>query len=121
MRRNPRLGEGKLGCVLWLVVLILAGLIAYKAIPVKLASAELYDYMDDQARFGARASSDALKKSILRKAKELELPVTARDVTVAKVGGMVKMRCKFTVPVEILGFTYDWDFDLQVDRRIFLF
>lgn len=114
-------GDGKLGCILWLAVLVLAGLIAFEAIPVKLASAELYDYMDDQARFGARASSKRLKANVLRKAKDLELPVTSRDVTVTKTGGVIRMRCKYTAPVTVLGFTYNWDFDLKVDRRIFIF
>ena len=121
MRRTTGRGEGKLGCVIWAVIFILAGLVAYKAIPVKLAAAELYDYMDDQARFGARNSSNALKSGILRKAKELELPVNSKDVTVEKRGGMVRMRCNYTVPVEVLGFTYDWDFNLEVDRQIFIF
>ena len=121
MRRAASLGEGKLGCVIWATVFVLAGLVAYKAIPVKLAAAELYDYMDDQARFGARNSSNALKKGVLRKAKELDLPVTERNVTVKKEGGMVRMRCTYTVPVEILGFTYNWDFNLEVDRQIFIF
>ena len=122
MRRiTPGLGEGKLGCILWMVVLGLAGLIAYQAIPVKLASAQLYDYMDDQARFGARTSSNNLKTRVLKRAKELELPVTKKDLTVTKAGGIIRMRCTFTAPVNILGYTYDWEFDLKVERQIFIF
>ena len=122
MRRpGPERGEGRLGCILWLGVLVIAGLIAYQAIPVKLASAELYDYMDDQARFGARTSSNNLKSMILKKARELDLPVTKEDLTVTKAGGMIRMRCTFTAPVKVLGFTYNWDFDLQIDRQIFIF
>ena len=120
-RPVPERGEGKLGCFLWLVVLALAGLIAYQAIPIKLASAQLYDYMDDQARFGARTSAGNLKSMVLKRAQELDLPVTKDDLTVTKSGGMIHMRCKFTAPLNILGFTYDWDFDLKVDRQIFLF
>lgn len=121
MRRTAGLGEGKLGCVIWALVFLLAGLIAYKALPVKLASAQLYDYMDDQARFGARTSAEALKDSIVRRAKELDLPVTARNVTVRKAGGTIRMTCDFTVPVNVLGYTYDWEFNLVVDRQIFIF
>ncbi len=66
MKRTAGLGEGKLGCIIWLAVLAVAGLIAYEAIPVKLASAELYDYMDDQARFGGRRSSENLKRAVLQ-------------------------------------------------------
>ena len=121
VRRTPGRGDGKLGCIIWLVILALAGFIAYKAIPVKLASSQLYDYMDDQARFGARVSPEALRNRIVKRAKELELPVRQRDVTVTKRGGMIRMECNFTVPLTILGYTYDWDFDLVVDRQIFIF
>ena len=37
-RRNAERGEGNLGCILWLVVLGLAVMIAWKAIPVKVAA-----------------------------------------------------------------------------------
>ena len=120
-RRIAGRGEGKLGCIIWLVVLLLAGLVAYEAIPVKLATTQLYDYMDDQARFGARTSANGLKARVLKRANDLELPVTKKDLTVTKAGGMIRMRCKFTVPVSVLGFTYNWKFDLKVDRQIFIF
>ena len=124
MRKRKRIasrGEGKLGCVIWLLALVLAGLIAYEAIPVKLATSQLYDYMDDQARFGARTPVNNLKVRILKRAKDLDLPVTKNDLTVTKAGGMIRMQCKFSVPVSVLGFTYDWKFDLKVDRQVFIF
>jgi hypothetical protein len=121
MRRTPGLGEGKLGCFLWLVVLALAMLIAWKAIPVKLASAQLYDYMDDQARFGARTSSEVLKARIVNRAKQLEIPLLPKNVKVQKAGGVIRMECRYTAPVNVLGFTYDWEFELEVDRQIFIF
>ena len=121
MRHRPGLGEGKLGCIIWAVVLLVAGLVAFKALPVKLNAMELYDYMDDQARFGARVSSNTLKARVLKKAKELELPVGPKDLTVSKAGGTIRMRCSFTVPVDIVGFTYNWDFNLEVDRQVFIF
>ena len=121
MRRPAGLGEGKLGCILWLAILVLAGLIAYKAIPVKIAASQLYDYMDDQARFGARVSTDGLRTRILNRAKELDLPVTSRDIKVLKRGGIIRMECNFTVPLDLLGFEYNWDFNLEVERQVFVF
>lgn len=121
MRRRAGIGDGRLGCILWLVVLGLAVFIAWKAIPVKLAATQLYDYMDDQARFGARASSEALRARILKRAKDLDLPLTARNLMVKKSGGVIRMECRFTVPLNVLGYTYNWDFELVVDRQIFIF
>ena len=121
MRHRPGLGEGRLGCIIWVVILLLCGLIAYKALPVKLNATQLYDYMDDQARFGARVSSSTLKARVLKRAQDLDLPVKASDIKVSKTGGVIRMQCTFTVPVDILGFTYDWDFNLEVDRQVFIF
>jgi len=33
----------------------------------------------------------------------------------------VRMRAQFTVPLEFPGYTYNWEFDLQVDRGIYIF
>lgn len=121
MRRAGAIGDSKLGCILWLAVLAIFVLIAVKAVPVKIAASELYDYMDEQARFGGRASAQALRDRILRKAQDLDLPVERKDVKVAKRGGIIKMNCTFTVPLEFPGYTYNWDFDLEVERQIFIF
>ena len=40
---------------------------------------------------------------------------------VEKAGGRIKMEARFTVPLEFPGYVYYWDFDLQVDRPIFIF
>ena len=44
-------GEGRAGCIFWLAVLVVIALIGLKAVPVKYASAQLFDYMDEQAKF----------------------------------------------------------------------
>ena len=31
------------------------------------------------------------------------------------------MRVQFTVPLEFPGYTYNWDFDLKVDRSLYIF
>lgn len=120
MRSVSRSGEGKLGCVIWLVILALAVFVAWKAVPIKLKATELYDFMEEQARFAGRASDDALRTRILRRAQQLQLPVTNKNIKVERLGGRIRMTCTFTVPLELVGYTYDWDFNLVVDRLIFV-
>jgi hypothetical protein len=120
-RRFGERGEGNLGCVLWLLVLGLAVLIAVKMIPVKIASSQLYDYMEEQAKFAGSASPENLAKGILGKAKELELPLGKDDLKVERVGDNIRMHADFTVPVEFPGYTYMWHFDHEVNRPIFIF
>ncbi len=113
-------GDGKLGCILWTLLLIVAALAAWKMIPVKIATSELYDFMVEQAKWAAGTNTELIQKRILSKAGELDLPVDAKQVTVERRGDRVLMRARFTVPVEFPGYVYDWDFDLQVDRPIYI-
>src|SRR3954447_21201237 len=74
MPRRSERGEGNLGCILWLLALGLATLIAWKAVPVKVQSTQLYDYMDELAKFSAaRTPPDQLEKMIIDRAKQLDI------------------------------------------------
>ena len=121
LRRLRARGEGKIGCILWLLVFMVAALIAWKMIPVKIASSQLYDYMEDEAKFAAGNTPETLKKRIIQKARELNLPVKDDNVTVEKPGDNVRMTCKYTVNVEFPGYTYVWNFNHEVYRPIYIF
>lgn len=120
-RRSYERGEGALGCIFWTVVLALAVLIAWKMIPVKVASAQLLDYMDEQAKLAAQRTPDQIRRGILKKAADLDLPVDERSVQVEKPGDQIKMRVEYVVPVEFPGYTYEWEFVQVIDRPIFIF
>jgi predicted lipid carrier protein YhbT len=120
-RRNAERGEGNLGCIVWLLVLGLAVMICVKAVPVKIASAEMYDYMDEVARTaGVNTTAEEVKKAILARAVDLKLPVHKDQVTVVREGDRLRMRAEYTVPVEFPGYTYNWHFVHELDRPIFV-
>ena len=113
-------GEGRAGCIFWLAVLVVIALIGLKAVPVKYASAQLFDYMDEQAKFAQQTTPDRMKKTILRKARELRLPVDPKKLTVRKRGGRIQIQCTYTVPLEFPGYTYYWIFEESIDEPIFI-
>jgi hypothetical protein len=119
-RRYRERGEGKLGCIIWSIVLLIGGMIAWKAIPVKIASSELYDFMVEQAKFAQRTKAPAIKRRIVERANQLDIPLDARNVTISKTHGRIRMRATYVVTLEFPGYLYDWEFDLQVDRPIFV-
>jgi hypothetical protein len=94
--------------------------IAAKLIPIKIQSAELYDFMEEQAMFAGRKKPDEIKKLILRRAKELELPLEKKNLSVERRAGRVRMRATYTVPVELPGYTFEWDFEHIIDRPVFV-
>lgn len=121
MPRRSERGEGNLGCILWLLALGLAVLIAWKAVPVKLQSTELYDYMDELAKFSAaQVPPDQLKKRILDRAAQLQIPLRKENVRVQRNGDRIYMEVEYTIPVEFPGYTYQWNFHQKLDRPIFI-
>lgn len=120
-RRRSERGEGNLGCILWLLALGLAILIAWKAVPVKMQSAELYDYLDEVAKFGAtRATPEELEKHILSRAKQLNIPLDKKDISVKRTGERIYIEVEYTIPVEFPGYTYQWHFRHKLDRPVFI-
>lgn len=120
MSRNRReRGEGQFGCLVGLVVLLIAGLIAYRLIPVKVRAAELRDTVVDESKSAGQHSDRQIKESILHKAKQLELPVNDHDVSVKRSASYIRVHVKYTVPVEFPGYTYKWNFEHKYENPVF--
>jgi hypothetical protein len=119
VRRALERGDTKIGCVLWLAVVALFSYVAYQAIPIKVKSAELEDYMIRQAESAANTTIPQLEKRFLRRAKELELPVDKKKLKVVKRAGRVIATYKFTAPISMFVYTYDWEFEIKVNRPFF--
>lgn len=116
-------GDSKLGCILWLALVVAGALIAWEAIPVKVKSAELHDHMADMAIYATRERNpEVIEKNVLAKAKDLGLPLTAKNLEVQRTESRIKLTADYTVVLEFpFGLTYDWEFHHQVDRPIFYY
>ncbi len=122
MRGSRRIrGKGMIGCLLWLVVLAAVGHVLYKVVPVKIRSSSFYDVMQEQASFGSIKSEDQIKYEVLRRAQELQIPVTPETVTVTRSRSAVTVEAHYTIPIEFFGgaYKYIWKFDPVVVRPTF--
>lgn len=121
MQLRRQAGEGILGCVVWLVIIAGIGLVVIKMLPVQIASSELVDFMTEQAKFaGRRTTAAGVQKAILQKAFSLSLPVTKKDIKVSLGGGRIIMTCTYSVPVDLIFYTYVWNFEHKVNRPVFI-
>ena len=114
-------GEGRVGCIIWLLVLVAVAVVLWEAVPIKIRTVDFYDHLGDQAKFAQRSTAEAMRKSIMNRAKELEIPLDPKDLTIAKSDQRVRIECSYTVPVELPGYTYDWHFHHLIDEPIFIF
>lgn len=118
--RNTQGGEGRLGCIFWVVLLAVGIFAASRFVPVKIATAELKDHMEELAATRPRGTSEDFRNSIYQRAKELNLPVAQKEITVQKDQNRAVMDVIFTVPIDFAVYTYQWKVSLHVDRPIFI-
>ena len=125
MSRNRReRGEGQFGCLVGIILLLIASLVAYKLIPVKVKSAEMRDAVIDEAKSAGRHQNERMAeiitKNLTDKAKQLELPVDPANIHVERTANSyVRIEVKYTVPVNFPGFTYNWNFRHYYENPIF--
>ncbi|MGH9458965.1 MAG: hypothetical protein ACRD2J_15130 [Thermoanaerobaculia bacterium] len=121
MRRtgNRQRGEGQLGCIFGLLFLIAAAFIAYKMIPVKVKTVELGDEITDVARAAGMFKEPAIRKRIMSRADELDLPLDPDNLIVNRGGNRIYIKATYTVPVEFPGFTYEWEFEHEESNPLF--
>lgn len=118
--RTSERGDGKIGCTFWLLAALVVFMIGWKAVPVRMNASRLTDFMVEQAKFSQRATPRQVQARILRKAQELRMPIRRQDIEVRKPGGRIYMRVRYTVPLVFPLYTYNWDFDLLIERNIYI-
>lgn len=118
IRMNQR-GEGKLGCIIGLLILVAAVFVAYKMIPVRVRATEFRDAVHDNARSAGRMSQAAITKAIATKAYQLELPVTEKDIKLQRTSDSISVQVEYVVPVEFPGYTYNWRFSVDANYPVF--
>jgi hypothetical protein len=114
-------GEGRTGTFIALVVLGVGIYLGFKFVPVMISAYAFRDYLDEEARFAGLPHHDdeMVKTNILHKAKELELPVLAKNVTVERSSNRIEIKADYTVPVVTPVYTYDWQFHEALSLPLF--
>jgi hypothetical protein len=120
MLRNRReRGEGQFGCLVGLVLLLVAAMIAFKMIPIKVKAAEMRDIVYDESKSAGQHRDPQIVKAILHKAEQLQLPVTENDIHIERANAQIMVEVHYTVPVEFPGYTYQWNFHHKAENPIF--
>lgn len=119
LRSHRQRGEGQVGCLVGLVLLLVASLVAYKLIPIKVKAAEMRDVVTDEAKSAGQHSDARIRKEILAKAEDLNLPITEKNVKIERRNQAIKVEVTYTVPIEFPGYTYNWNLNHKAENPIF--
>ncbi|MGH9941688.1 MAG: hypothetical protein ACRD9R_04920 [Pyrinomonadaceae bacterium] len=114
-------GGSRVNLLIFLLVLAVVGYGAYQYVPVAYRAQLLKVYMQDTVNSAAAAdrTSEWMRQQILRSREDYGIPPEA-TVNALKQGGHLELHVKFTRPVPLPGFVYDYKFDHTVKSRGFL-
>jgi len=118
LRRRER-GEGRLGCLVGLILLAIAVFIAWKMIPVKVKAAEMRQVVVDEAKAAGTHNDEKIKGAIMQKVFDTKLPVTEEDVHITRANGEITVDVEYDVPIDFPGFTYKWHQHHHANNPIF--
>jgi hypothetical protein len=122
MRRNrAERGEGNFGCLIGVIVLLIGVFIAWKMIPIKVKAAEVRQTMEDEAKAAGTHSDDQIKKAIVEKGKDDNLPITEDNVKIERTpnNAEIIVDVEYDVPVDFPGYKYMWHFHHHARNPIF--
>ena len=121
-------GGANFGCFLTLLIVGTLAYGAYKFAPPYVSHYQLQDAMKEIATqsavgmlppaknsFGGSSGpvSD-VQEAVLAKARELEIPLRKQDIKVRREEATVFITVKYTVPIELPGRIYDYNFEFTV-------
>jgi hypothetical protein len=112
-------GEGQFGCIVALIVLVVAAFIAYKIIPVKVKAAEVRQEMQDDAKSAGMMNDERIRASILAKAREDNLPITDDNLKISRGANQITITVDYVVPIEFPGYTYMYHIHNEQSNPIF--
>jgi hypothetical protein len=114
-------GEGKVGFLISLAILLAGAYVAYVLVPIKIRTYEFKDAMRDQARFGAVHSKrdDVVVERLMKKAKQLRIPLKEENLQVTRDGGMYVITARYTVPVDLAVYRTKWEYNERETAPIF--
>ena len=113
-------GEGKIGLIIALAILVTGIWTGYVLIPIKVKTYEFYDTMRQEARFGAvNRKDDVVHDRLMKKAKQLGIPLEAKNLEVRRDGGTYIITADYDIPVDLGYYKTDWKFRERATAPIF--
>lgn len=119
MRRS---GKINIGCILMAAALVVAGVAAYKIIPVRVRAAEVKEAVKRAAESAAtneRFKNENVVATILEAAHDNNLPVNERQIKIDRSTREVHVEVHYQVTADILGYKYVMHFDPYYDAPRF--
>ncbi len=106
-------GNGKLGVLVWLLVVGAAVFFAVRTIPAKVAAYEFNDFCEQEVRRAAtrgQFSEKVLLESILEKADEVGIEVDRKQIVIRNRTRKIEVDISYELPIDLEVYTWVWTY-----------
>lgn len=119
--RRTQAGEGRLGFLFSVIVLILAGMSIAEWLPARWKVSQFEDHLVDTAAAAPRNKIERLKKSVMWKAGELDIPLDPDNLEIRAARGKIILQANYVLRLDLPFYKYDWHVEHDVQRPLFSF
>lgn len=117
---GPQAGEGQLGTLIWLAVLAVIAMILWQVVPARIQIAQFEDSIVDVTRISRPGTTEkSIRKQIMDKAKEYDIPLDPKMLDVEKSRNNIKIRAEYTLFLSFPGYTYEMHKVHDENRPVF--
>ena len=121
IRSRRQVGESKIGCIFWLLLLGFGAYVAWQMVPVQMKSVDLDQFMvraAERASLQSLHNEKAIRDAIMTQADELKLPLQKEDLFVKRTGARITIKATYEVPINLVVTTWNWKLSHSVERAI---
>ncbi|MCU1309266.1 MAG: hypothetical protein JWO20_391 [Candidatus Angelobacter sp.] len=98
---------GRIKKLVSLLIFLVAVYLGWTLVPIYLASYQFQDSLVTLAKFSAAGvvprTDDQLREDVLKKAKELDVPLTPEAIKINREGPQAEISADYTVVVDLIG------------------
>jgi len=115
-------GEISPGCIVGVIVLLIAVFIGIKTVPVMM---NVYEFSDEVSRIADKANTitwkdpKRMRDQLIRKAQELRLPVQPEAIKITRTEKNLTIDLKYEVTIDYGVYTFVWRRDENQFRPLF--
>jgi hypothetical protein len=120
MHRHGERGEGRVGALIALAVVGIAIFLGVKIVPVRVAAYEFRDFVEQECRYAAvRKHDDQVRKRILEKAEELEIPLDPKRLELDRTRSEMIIKASYEQPIDLKVYTYVYKYEINERAPLF--
>ncbi len=115
-------GEGRLGLMITIIIILVGIFIGFKVIPVKFNIGVFNEFLEEQCRnfqSSPQYTEEKSRKAILSRAEELDLPLDKKHLKVKKQAGRILIEVEYTVEIPLPFYTIKMVGDKKTEHQLF--